>query len=124
MKLIYTSLLMLSFWMPLAHARFDAFPSSIYFFNVEVGGGLGQQRSINVYNRSTERNRITVNNYCYGDFRITNWCYGELSPGGSCRLDVRFQPHRVGHQSCTIWLQDSEGSSHSISVSGQGVDRR
>ena len=108
----------------MAHARFDAFPSTIHFFSVEVGNGFGDQRTVTIYNRSTEPNRISDTNYCFGDFRVTNWCYGELSPGGSCRMDIRFQPHRVGHQSCTIWLQDSEGASQSIHVSGQGVDRR
>jgi hypothetical protein len=120
MKLVLLTLL---FWLPLAEARIDAFPSHISFFNVEVGDFLGQQRSVTVYNRNDEDARITVTDYCFGDFRITNWCFGTLRPGGSCHIDVRFQPSRVGYQSCTVWLRDNLGGSESVSISGQGVDR-
>ncbi len=120
MKLVLT-LLAFALWLPSAHARLNALPSSVNFYGVEVGT-YGQSESVSIYNWSNQEVRLTVSDFCYGDFQTTNWCFSSLRPNGSCRIDVRFTPRNVGYQSCTIWVRGDQGSSLHISVSGQGVD--
>lgn len=106
---------------PAAHARLNALPSSVNFYGVEVGT-YGQQDSVTIYNWSNQEVRLSVSDFCYGDFQTTNWCFSSLRPNGSCRIDVRFSPRSVGYQSCSIWVRGDQGSSLHIGVSGQGVD--
>lgn len=118
MKFILAALLL---WMPSAFARLQVMPSSVSFYGVEVGS-FGTQRTVYIYNWGDQAVHLRVNDYCYGDFRITNWCFQDLRPNGSCSIDVHFDPRTVGFQSCTIWIQDDTGQSENVSVSGQGVD--
>lgn len=107
-----------------SEAYITASPSSVYFFDQEVGG-IGSSQSVTVRNNSNEpANGLNIYDNCFGDFDVSNFgCYGNLPPYGSCSMSVRFQPRSVGSHSCSIQISGG-GSYESVHISGRGVDRR
>lgn len=97
-------------------------PSSVNFFNVDVGG-FGRSQTLYVRNQTDKDINVSVSDSCFGDFRVSNSCF-YLNRYGTCTIRVEFRPRRQGYQSCSITIRDQTTySSEYISISGRGVER-
>jgi hypothetical protein len=111
-----------SFLLPVANAELMVSPSSVNFYNQQVGS-YGASANISVYNMGQQAVQVNVSSGCFSSFSVDNFCNLSLGPSGSCSLDVRFSPMSEGYQSCSIMISDNMGSSQMIDISGQGVRR-
>lgn len=107
-----------------AQAQLTASPSSVSFFNTEVGS-FGRSQTIYVRNMSDEDINVSVSDTCYGGFHRSGIC-SYISRNRSCTLRIEFRPRREGYQSCSITVRQTSGGYDQvrINVSGRGVERR
>ncbi|MCB0408184.1 MAG: hypothetical protein KDD34_08275 [Bdellovibrionales bacterium] len=105
-----------------AHAGLQVLPSSVNFFNVNVGS-FGRSETITVRNLSDQDINVSTSDTCFGDFYVVDTCF-YLSRYQSCNIRVEFRPRREGYQSCSISIRDTtNGSLSTVFVSGRGVAR-
>ena len=107
-----------------ANAYLTASPSSVNFFNTEVGS-FGRSQTVYIRNNSDEDVNVNVSDSCFGDFSTSGFC-GYLSRWNSCSIRVQFRPRRAGSQSCNITVRQITGGFDSVTiyVRGRGVERR
>lgn len=106
-----------------ANAYLTASPSSVNFFNTEVGS-FGRSQTVYIRNNSDEDINVNVSDSCFGDLSTSGFC-GYLSRYGSCTIRVEFRPRRAGSQSCNITVRQVTGGFDSVTiyVRGRGVER-
>jgi hypothetical protein len=57
-----------------------------------------------------------------GDFREQDDCARGVAPGGSCSIQVTFQPTAAGQRTATLSIDDdAPGAPHTVSLSGAGT---
>jgi hypothetical protein len=95
-----------------------ASPSSVNFYDVQVGQGT-QTQYVYLYNQGTEDAKsIYVSAACDSSFYVNNSCYGDLRPQSSCSINIQFHPYSPGFHSCSVNVSTISGGSASINVQG------
>ena len=90
-----------------AQAGLDFMPSSVNLGRVDIDRPSSSSRSITLYNNTKEALSISFQNLCSSEFMIMNYCYN-LRAGGSCSVNIRFDPRREGYFSCNISASSSD----------------
>lgn len=104
-----------------SHARLDISPSSIYFFQTQIG--FWDVRSVTVRNTGVQEQRVNVTNgSCFMDFEVRDNCFGTLRQYQSCNIDVWFRPRYEGYADCSFNVNGTT-SFQSVNVSGYGYKR-
>jgi hypothetical protein len=115
---------------PVPAPVFSVSPTSRTFGSVDVGAGSGFQ-SFTVTNTGTAALSISTVDVAGADpseFAInpdpgTDTCSGvSVAPGGSCSVQVRFEPASVGAKAAVVRFTDNAtGSPHEVAVTGTGT---
>jgi len=100
-----------------AHASLSVLPSFVSFGEVEING-IQHTQSVSVYNWGTDPASITINSLCAPYFNVMSLsCFGQLSPNGSCSIQIQFTPQQAGTYSCQIYV-----GFQSVSVNATAVE--
>jgi hypothetical protein len=113
MKCVLVGFLVMGFS---AWAELTVSPSMVMFGSVPLNTSESQQ--VDVENTGSSEVLPSLMNECPADFSVTNFCELELQPYEDCTIEVQFEPHTSGIQTCSLWLTDANADDVNISVQG------
>jgi hypothetical protein len=118
------SILLLLTITSVAEARLWVSPTWINFGTVYVDDWRSQ--TIWIQNQGPEIADVQVSDSsCMFDFNVNKYgCWRRLNPNESCQIQIDFRPRNVGYRSCTLYIDDRNGVSTWVNISGDAINRR